>query len=128
MRKLLYLAFLSLVMVSCKPSTTLYNPLNVEEFSEIIKEDGVQLLDVRTLEEFNEGHIPGATLIDSSDSLFVEHVKSQLNKEQPIALYCRSGKRSKKASDKLVEHGFVIYDLTTGILGWEEEGLPIDIN
>ena len=71
--------------------------LPVDEFSALIDDQQVQRLDVRTLGEFSEGHIPGALNINVLDEAFAAMADSVLQKTEPVALYCRSGKRSKKA-------------------------------
>lgn len=86
----------------------------------------IQLLDVRTAEEFNEGHVAGAMNVSVTDEGFEEGVVS-LNKEKPIYVYCRSGKRSAKAAEILSELGFkVIYDVEGGITAWRNAGFPTE--
>jgi rhodanese-related sulfurtransferase len=86
----------------------------------------VQLLDVRTLEEHMEGHIPGSTLIDVKDENCASCVDDLLNKEKKVAIYCRSGRRSRTAAEILVKKGFKVYNLDKGILNWIEEGRDIE--
>jgi rhodanese-related sulfurtransferase len=82
-------------------------------------------LDVRTPEEFSNGHITNAVIINVNDSSFTERI-NLLPKDKDIYVYCRSGKRSLKAADILQGNGFKhIYNLETGITGWIEKGLPI---
>ena len=78
-----------------------------------------QLLDVRTPEEFNAGHIEGAELINFYADDFVQQVEAKFDKSKPLFLYCRSGGRSAKATAKLKARGFEeIYDLRGGYLTW----------
>ncbi|MCB4809365.1 rhodanese-like domain-containing protein [Tamlana sp. 62-3] len=88
-------------------------------FSDSISTKTVQLVDVRTATEFNAGHIKNAKNIDVlKPSSFVERF-STLNKNEPVYLYCRSGKRSNRAAKKLDSLGFKeIYDLKGGYLNW----------
>ncbi|RVT77523.1 rhodanese-like domain-containing protein [Flavobacterium sufflavum] len=80
-----------------------------------------QILDVRTPEEFATGHIDNAQNIDWQGENFVKNVE-KLNKNKPVYVYCRSGKRSLKASEKLEELGFKnIYNLDGGFLKWNAE-------
>ena len=82
-----------------------------------------QLIDVRTLEEFSQGHLKNDQNICVTDSDFEESI-AKLDKNQPIYLYCRSGKRSAKAAEILKDLGFKeIYDMEGGILKWENENL-----
>ena len=88
-----------------------------EEFSKIIAEPKVQVVDVRTPGEFADGHIPGAINIDVRSVGFDKQI-STLDKASPVAVYCRSGRRSKIAASKLSKLGFVVYDLDNGVVNW----------
>ena len=80
-----------------------------------------QILDVRTPEEFAGGRIDNATNIDWQGENFVKSTE-KLDKNKPVYVYCRSGKRSLKASEKLEELGFKkIYNLDGGYLKWNAE-------
>lgn len=93
--------------------------ISAKEFKEIIKKPEVQLIDVRTLDEYNAGTIDGAILIDVSSRNFLEKVQKELDSSKPVAVFCRSGARSMKAARLLSEKGFpVIYNLKGGMLGW----------
>lgn len=82
--------------------------------------DNLQLLDVRTPKEYNEGHIEGAELINFFDEDFVQQVEANFDKDKPLMLYCRSGNRSAKATAKLKAAGFKeIYDLRGGYKAWK---------
>lgn len=104
-----------------------YKNLSSAQFEKLIKDSNVQLLDVRTLAEYTEGHIPGSLLIDVKDETnFPASVDSLLNKNQDVAVYCRSGRRSRTAAEILVKKGFKVYNLDKGILNWIEEGREIE--
>lgn len=93
-----------------------------------IVEESAQLIDVRTPEEYNEGYIKNAININFFDDDFMEQM-SKLNKDEVLYIYCRSGGRSGKASEKLKEAGFTkVYDLGDGMNGWIEEGKPVTQN
>ncbi|MFC2145618.1 rhodanese-like domain-containing protein, partial [Actinomycetota bacterium] len=94
-----------------------------EEVYEIINNDkDYIILDVRTQDEFNEGHLEKARLISVDD---LDKVLDVLPKNKPIIVYCQSGVRSRKAAEILVNNGFSqVYDMG-GILGWQKEGYPI---
>jgi len=95
--------------------------LNIVEFNSAITKDNVQLIDVRTPKEYEQGHIPNAIVIDYFADDFATKAKT-LDKNKPVYLYCRSGKRSAKASKKLQTLGFTqIYDLEGGYLKWSKE-------
>lgn len=103
-----------------------YKNLSSAQFEELIKSPNVQLVDVRTLAEHMEGHIPGGLHINVQDEQFTSCAEDLLNKEQPVAVYCRSGRRSRTAADLLVKKGFKVYNLDKGILNWIEEGREIE--
>lgn len=95
-----------------------YRSVDVNEFAEVIREADVCLLDVRTEKEFAEGHIEGSICIDVTRSDFMEKAAALLPKDKTIALYCRSGRRSKKAAELLSDAGYKVVELNTGYLGW----------
>lgn len=98
---------------------------DVKGFAELIDSGDVVILDVRTAEEFEEGHIKGAILIDQNKSDFLEQVKQQLPKEKTIAIYCRSGRRSANAAERLAKEGYIPVNLKGGILEWTKENMPV---
>ncbi|WP_432673186.1 rhodanese-like domain-containing protein [Flavobacterium sp. SM2513] len=99
--------------------------LDAKTFSEKIdKKSEIQLIDVRTPEEFNEQHISGAKNINWKATDFEEKA-SKLDKSQPVYVYCKSGGRSAQATAKLSEMGFTeIYELDGGIGSWNKANLP----
>lgn len=93
--------------------------LKPSEFKDGIMNEDVQLVDVRTPSEYDEGHIEDATLIDYQSEDFKDRIQ-QLDKSKPVYIYCRSGGRSGMASEIMSELGFIeVYDLEGGILAWE---------
>ena len=103
-----------------------YKNLSSAQFEELIKNENVQLLDVRTLAEHMEGHIPGSLNINIQDKDFSSCVDDLLDNKKEVAVYCRSGRRSRTAADILVKKGFKVYNLDKGILNWMEEGRDIE--
>lgn len=97
------------------------------EFSSWLKRsNNVQLVDVRTSEEFETGHLRNAQNIDLKSEDFKRMIL-RLDKKRPVLVYCRSGKRSVKAAKIIKNEGFVkIINLEGGILEWENSGLPIE--
>ncbi|WP_109829963.1 rhodanese-like domain-containing protein [Reichenbachiella versicolor] len=103
--------------------SVLISPSELE--STIVNEMDVLILDVRTPNEYNNGHIAGAVNLNYYDKRFVDKVK-KMNRSKPIYLYCRSGNRSNRAMLILKEAGFKeIYDLKGGIKAWEESGYEL---
>ena len=104
-----------------------YKNLSSAQFEELIKSPNVQLVDVRTLAEHMEGHIPGSLNINVKDEEgFPAAVDDLLDKGREVAVYCRSGRRSRTAAELLVKKGFKVYNLDKGILNWMEEGREIE--
>lgn len=91
-----------------------------EDFAKTISKKSTQLVDVRTPQEYEAGHIPGALNIDVRSADFDTQV-AKLNKKKPVAVYCRSGVRSRIAASKLAGMGFTVYNLDKGINGWNGE-------
>lgn len=99
--------------------------MDVHQFSELIADSSVVILDVRTASEYAEGHIKGAVLIDQFKSDFLEQARQRLPKDRTIAVYCRSGRRSANACGKLEAEGDKPINLKGGIMAWMKEGKPI---
>lgn len=103
-----------------------YNDMDVNAFSTFIANGDVQLLDVRTADEFADGHIPGAENIDVFDNNFVDIATKALDPSRPVAVYCRSGKRSADAATLLSEKGYDVTNLEGGILAWIRQDKPVE--
>ncbi len=100
---------------------------NIEpkELNIVLKSNSVQLIDVRTPNEFKSGHIKNALNINYYDQDFSQQI-SKLDKLKPVYVYCRSGVRSKYSSEILKKLGFKkIYNLKGGILNWNANNLPL---
>ena len=97
-----------------------YDSVNAQEFAEALENADVQIIDTRTPQEFSEGHIPGAVNIDLDREDFFEQMDC-LDKNKPIAVYCRGGRRSKIAAERFVGKGFEVTELDGGIITWEGE-------
>ncbi len=83
------------------------------------------IIDIRTPQEFSEGHIEGAININYFDDNFLDQI-AKYDKTQPLFIYCRSGNRTSSASKKAADFGFKeIYDLEGGILYWIKNGNEI---
>jgi rhodanese-related sulfurtransferase len=95
-------------------------------FEQVIKNTGAQLVDVRTQAEFDEDHIAGAILIDIRQDDFDLKAAKLLQPGKPVAVYCRGGVRSRKASEKLLLKGFQVYNLDKGFSQWKIDGKPVE--
>ena len=94
-------------------------------FEQAIADTTVIRLDVRTSEEFAAGHIDHAINIDVLKPDFEQRATSTLPLSKTIAINCRSGKRSKRAAQILVRHGYRVIELDSGYLGWVAAGKKI---
>ena len=110
----------TLVLSSASCQVADSNAITNEAFRKIAAGKKAVILDVRTLEEFNEGHLPDAVNIDVlQPGAFKQYIAS-LPKEKTYLLYCRSGKRSGSALTLMKEHGFTdVSHLKNGIVGWD---------
>lgn len=102
-----------------------YKSLTVDEYENAIADTSIVRLDVRTAEEFADGHIEGALNIDVLKNDFESKAISILPKGKVIAVNCRSGKRSKNAAAILVKNGYNVIELDAGYNGWVEAGKTI---
>ena len=108
--------------------TNKFKTVDVSEFEKFIADTSVVLLDVRTSAEHAEGFIPGTHYnMDVLEETFEKIVTETLSKNQPIALYCRSGNRSKNAARILAEKGYRVVELGTGFRGWKTAGKEIEV-
>ncbi|MAG52523.1 MAG: hypothetical protein CMH62_01010 [Nanoarchaeota archaeon] len=126
MRKLFFLLLFSVVFLSgCSVNKNVINNLDVENFAKLIEKDDVFLLDVRMPEET---HIMGTDDTIAFDKLMENVDRLPKDKNQPIAVYCRSGVRSAKASETLKKMGYSnIYNLLGGKNAWDLEENKITI-
>jgi rhodanese-related sulfurtransferase len=101
-------------------------PVKVEQAEKLIKE-GVQLLDVRTKEEWDEGHLKGAKLVTVTEDGFVVKATAAIDPKKPVLVYCRSGGRSARACKQLRDAGCtLVYDMEGGITAWEKADKPVE--
>lgn len=103
-----------------------FKNLSCDQFEELIQDKNIQLVDVRTLVEYSDGHIAGSININALDENFAADAEEILPKDQPVAVYCKSGRRSRNAAKILVEKGYKVYNLDKGIQGWLELGKEIE--
>jgi rhodanese-related sulfurtransferase len=118
MKRIVLLLFIVLI-TSCKEHVAQSSIVSVEEFKTMVVDKDVQLVDVRTQDEFNDGYIGNAINIDYfEEETFVQKF-AQFNKEQPIYIYCKVGGRSQESAKKLLDLGFMeIIDLKGGYDAW----------
>ena len=123
MKKLIFLLLAVILFTACGQAKendqgAVYVNITAEEAKQIMdKEEGFIILDVRTQEEYDQGHLPGAVVISHEE--IAEKAEGALtDKDQLILVYCRSGRRSKIAAEALVELGYTNIKEFGGIIAW----------
>lgn len=130
MKQLLFILSVTALLgvTSCKESNT--NAINktipIAEYEQKLTNADIQLIDVRSTEEFNGGHLKNARNIDVNAGDFDEQVNT-LKKDKPVLVYCLSGGRSADAAAKLKDMGFKeVYNMQGGIVAWNAQGKPLE--
>ena len=123
MKKIIPFLMALLLLAGCgaQSEESTYRQINAEEAAALMeKESSYIILDVRTAQEYSEKHIPGAINIPN-ETIGTEDIPELPDKEQLILVYCRSGNRSKQASEKLVKLGYTNIVEFGGINDWTGE-------
>ena len=126
MKKQLFLLLAVMLLTACahtkeNEQEAAYMNITAEEARQIMdSEEGYVILDARTQEEYDQGHIPGAIVI-SHEEIAEKAEEVMTDKEQLILVYCRSGRRSKIAAEALVELGYTNIKEFGGIIDWPYE-------
>ncbi len=105
--------------LGCKAAE--FRSVDADSFAQLIEDTTVVRLDVRTANEYAQGHIPNALLIDVTLADFMQKAEQLLPKDKTIALYCRSGRRSKTAAQLLAKQGYQVIELNTSFNSWKGE-------
>jgi len=122
---LVLVAMLALLVACSIQAPITSTNLTPEEAYDLISQQQVTVLDIRTQEEYNSGHIPDALLLPVSE---LESRLNGLNSSDHILVYCRSGYRSEEAAHILVANNFIhVYNLEGGILQWRAQGFPVKV-
>ena len=124
MKKLIPILLSALLFTGCASTnnqTNTYRQISMDEAVNMMEQEiGYIILDVRRADEFAAGHIPGAINV-ANESIGTDEIPELPNKDQLILVYCRSGRRSKEASEKLVKLGYTNIVEFGGILDWKGE-------
>ena len=126
MKRLVFLLLAVMLLTACGQAKendqgAVYVNITAEEAKQIMdSEEGYIILDVRTQEEYDQGHIPGAIVI-SHEEIAEKADEVLTDKNQLILVYCRSGRRSKIAAEALVELGYTNIKEFGGIIDWPYE-------
>lgn len=103
-----------------EPEEAVYHKISAQEAKEMMDQGNVSIVDVRTPQEYSEGHIPGAVNVPN-EKIEKTEPEQLKDKDAVLLVYCRSGRRSKEAADKLIELGYTqVYDFG-GIIDWTYE-------
>ena len=122
-KKLILMMLSGVLLTSCSPfeNTASYRQISMNEAVKMMKDEkNYIILDVRRPDEYAEGHIPGAINVPNEEIGTVE-IAELPQKSQMILVYCRSGRRSKEASEKLVKLGYTNIVEFGGILDYKGE-------
>ncbi len=111
-------ALCGLIFAAC--SNAGFETVGVAQFKEAIKTPDIKLVDVRTPAEYAQGHIEGALNIDVKDAEFLQNASAVLPAGSRVAVYCKSGKRSADAAEKLQAQGYDVINLDGGFLAWND--------
>ncbi len=128
-RILLFALLMFIGVSSCKKEANKgeVKVVSVEEMQSLLDIEDIQLVDVRTPGEYQEGYIENFQNIDFLSPTFDEDI-AKLDKNKPVILYCKSGGRSASCAKKMVDAGFVkVYDLEGGISKWQHEGMEVKV-
>ncbi len=109
------------LLFGCTP----YEKMNAAAFEQATLSADGRIVDVRTAEEFAEGHLPGAVNFDWKSDGFLPMVKAAFESSKPLYLYCRTGVRSGEAAEALAKAGYEVVSLIGGIEGWKADGKPV---
>ena len=125
MKRLMGIVTMLCSLFGCSAQTEGFKSLTVKEYAKAIEDTAIVRLDVRTAEEFAEGHIAKTLNIDVLKNDFESKAVAMLPKNHIIAVNCRSGKRSKNAARILVKNGFKVIELDGGYNDWVKNRMPI---
>ncbi|MDN3618434.1 rhodanese-like domain-containing protein [Polaribacter undariae] len=120
MKNIFCLLFMGFFFINCNSQEDVKS-ISTQELKELLSKEEIQLMDVRTPKEVKEGAIETASFSNFFDTDFHEKAALQLDKSKPVYLYCRSGKRSVKASKILKENGYEVYNVLGGYNKWKQE-------
>lgn len=125
MKRLMGIITMLCSLFGCSAQTEGFKSLTVKEYAKALEDTAIVRLDVRTAEEFAEGHIAKTLNIDVLKNDFESKAVAMLPKNHIIAVNCRSGKRSKNAARILVKNGFKVIELDGGYNDWVKNRMPV---
>lgn len=116
---------LILTLAACAASQPSAELVDAQQAQQILQQQNVQVLDIRTPAEFADGHLANARNLDFYASDFAEQLK-QLDPKAPYVMYCASGRRSAEAHLQMKAMGFEqVYEIQGGYQAWQSQNLPV---
>jgi rhodanese-related sulfurtransferase len=125
-RVVIAVSLAAFVLTACGGSdTAVLETVDAGAFADLVAADGTVILDIRTPEEYAEGHIEGSLNIDFYEEDFAAQI-GQLDRDVEYAVYCRSGNRSGQAMELFADLEFnAVHELGGGIVAWIGAGLEL---
>jgi|TARA_B110000503_G_C7150087_1_gene414775 rhodanese-related sulfurtransferase len=120
MKNIFGFLLMSFFFINCNSQQEIKS-ISTSELKVLLEKEYVQLLDVRTPEEIEQGFIKTAKFSNFFDTDFYTKATTQLDKNRPVYLYCRSGNRSSKSAKILQEKGYQVYNVLGGYNKWKQE-------
>jgi len=117
---------LFLVLISCSSTAQKNKVATADDFEKAMASKNIQLLDVRTADEYKAGHIKNSLQANWLNKAEFEDRTSHLDKNKPIFIYCLSGGRSAAAANYLSDKGYDVTNLTGGITAWKQGAKPVE--
>lgn len=117
-----------IIMTACgtKASNPNVEVVSPEVFQEkLLQDSDSYLLDVRTFDEYQAGHLEGAHLLDWLNQKEFKKESGNIDKTKTVYVYCRSGRRSNEAANFLADEGYKVVDMKGGILAWTDDKMPV---
>ena len=121
-----FLMGLIMTLISCGSNAQKNKVASADEFEKAIASKNIQLLDVRTSDEYKAGHLKNSLQANWLNKAEFEDRTSHLDKSKPIFIYCLSGGRSAAAAAYLSEKGYDVTNLTGGITAWKQGTKPVE--
>jgi rhodanese-related sulfurtransferase len=127
MSKLLVLLLLMSTISACNSNAQGKISLAPKDFETALSNQGIQILDVRTLAEYQSGHVKNSLLADWTNPTEFKERVAHLDKTKPVYAYCLSGVRSGQAAEWMQKNGFeTVFNLEGGIAAWKKAGMPLE--
>ena len=122
----LLVLFIGGTLAACNGIAQQSPNLSINDFEKGVKKPNVQVLDVRTVGEYETGHLKNAVLADWNNQEEFKKKEQTLDKSKPVYTYCLVGGRSAAAAKWLTTKGYKVYNMDGGIAAWKKAGKPVE--